>query len=126
MPNKYPVRQGWNVPKQKFKVTNWSEYNESLRRRGNIIVWLSDDAISQWYETDRVYNGTGAPRLYTDFAIVTCHEIRLVYKLPLRQCQGLIDSLFQLMDIHSMVKYSSFFRQITFCECAVSNGACRM
>ena len=92
MPNKYPGRQGWNVPKQKFKVTNWSEYNESLRRRGNIIVWLSDDAISQWYETDRVYNGTGAPRLYTDFAIVTCHEIRVVYKLPLRQFQGLIDS----------------------------------
>lgn len=66
---------------------------------GNITVWLSDEAISQWYEIDRVYDGTGAPRLYTDFAIVTSHEIRLVYKLPLRQCQGFIDSLFQLMHI---------------------------
>ncbi len=63
MPNKYPEKPGWNVPKQKFKVTNWGEYNDSLRRRGNITVWLSDDAISQWYEMDRVYNGTGAPRL---------------------------------------------------------------
>ena len=99
MPNKYPEKKGWKVPKQKFKVTNWSEYTESLRQRGNITVWLSDDAISQWYETDRIYNGSGAPRLYTDFAIITCHEIRLVYKLPLRQCQGFIDSLFQLMDI---------------------------
>lgn len=99
MPNKYPEKKGWKVAKQKFKVTNWSEYTESLRQRGNITVWLSDAAISQWYETDRVYDGTGAPRLYTDFAIITCHEIRLVYKLPLRQCQGFIYSLFQLMDI---------------------------
>ena len=99
MPKKYPEKKGWKVPKQKFKVTNWSEYSESLRQRGNITVWLSDEAISQWYEIDRTYDGTGAPRLYTNFAIVTCHEIRLVYKLPLRQCQGFIDSLFHLMGI---------------------------
>lgn len=99
MPNKYPEKKGWNVPKQKYKVTNWSEYNKALRRRGDITVWLSDEAISQWFKTDRVYDGTGAPKLYTDFAIITCHEIRLVYKLPLRQSQGLIDSIFQLMGI---------------------------
>ena len=99
MPNKYPNKKGWNVPKQKFKVSNWPEYNQSLRQRGDITVWLSEDAISQWYETDRVYDGTGAPRLYTDFAITICHEIRLVYKLPLRQCQGFIKSLFKLMNI---------------------------
>jgi hypothetical protein len=99
MPNKYPEKKGWDVPKQKYKVTNWSDYNESLRQRGDITVWLSDEAISQWYEPDRVYDGTGTPRLYTDFAIMTCHEIRLVYKLPLRQCQGFINSLFRLMNI---------------------------
>ena len=97
MPNKYPEKRGWKVPKQRFKVTNWSAYNKGLRERGDIRIWLSDEAISKWYETDRVYNGTGAPRLYTDYAIITCHEIRLVYKLPLRQCQGFITSLFELM-----------------------------
>ena len=61
MPNKYPKKKGWHVPKQKHKVTNWSEYNASLRRRGDITVWLSEDAISQWYVEDRVYDGTGAP-----------------------------------------------------------------
>ena len=99
MPNKYPNKKGWKVPKQTFKVSNWPEYNQSLRQRGDITVWLSEDAISQWYETDRVYDGTGAPRLYTDFAITICHEIRLVYKLPLRQCQGFIKSLFKMMNI---------------------------
>lgn len=99
MPNKYPEKKGWDVPKQKYKVTDWSDYNESLRRRGDITVWLSDEAISQWYEPDRVYDGTGTLKLYTDFAIITCDEIRLVYKLPLRQCQGFINSLFRLMNI---------------------------
>lgn len=99
MPNKYPEKKGWDVSKQKYKMTNWSDYNESLRQRGAITVWLSDEAISQWYEPDRVYDGTGTPRLYTDFAIMTSHEIRLIYKLPLRQCQGFINSLFRLMNI---------------------------
>lgn len=99
MPNKYPKKKGWHVPKQKHKVTNWSEYNASLRRRGDITVWLSEDAISQWYVEDRVYDGTGAPLLFTDFAIIICHEIRQVYRLPLRQTQGFINSLFHMMDI---------------------------
>jgi hypothetical protein len=99
MPNKYAEKKGWNVPKQKYKVTNWSDYNQSLRSRGDISVWLSDDAIESWYVKDRVYDGTGAPVLFTDFAIITCHEIRQVYRLPLRQCQGFINSLFQAKNL---------------------------
>ena len=99
MPNKYPKKKGWKVPKQKYKLTNWAEYNEALRRRGDITVWLSEEAIEQGYEKDRVYDGTGTPPLYTDFAIITCHEIRQVYHLPLRQAQGFINSLFRLMNV---------------------------
>jgi hypothetical protein len=99
MPNKYPKKKGWNVPKQKYKLTNWSDYNEALRQRGSIIVWLSAEAISQWYEKDRVYDGTGTPKRYSDFAIITCHEMRQVYKLPLRQSQGFIDSIFKIMGL---------------------------
>ena len=29
MPHKYAQSKGWNVPKQKYKLTNWSEYNNS-------------------------------------------------------------------------------------------------
>ncbi|RUR06054.1 hypothetical protein ELY15_13600 [Legionella sp. km772] len=29
MPNKYPQKKGWNVPKQKYKLTNWSDYKGS-------------------------------------------------------------------------------------------------
>lgn len=41
MPNKYAEKKGWNVPKQKYRLSNWSEYSDALRRRGEIDVWLS-------------------------------------------------------------------------------------
>ena len=99
MPNKYAESKGWNVPKQKHRVKNWSEYNKSLKSRGRIEVWLSDDAINLWYEKDTKYDGTGRPKVFSDFAIIICHEIRQVYRLPLRQCQGFIDSLFEIGNI---------------------------
>jgi len=99
MPNKYAEKKEWNVPKQRYKLSNWSEYSDALRRRGEIDVWLSDEAISLWYEKERVYDGTGAPKRFSDFAIITCHEIRQVYRLPLRQTEGFINSLFRIMNI---------------------------
>lgn len=99
MPNKYAEKKAWKIQKQKYKLNNWSEYSDALRRRGEIDVWLSEEAISLWYEKDRVYDGTGAPKRFSDFAIITCHEIRQVYRLPLRQTEGFINSLFRIMNI---------------------------
>jgi len=99
MPNKYAEKKGWKVPKQKYKLKNWSEYNEALKRRGEIDFWLSIDAIEKWYEENQINDGTGAPQVYSDFAIIVCHEIRQVYRLPLRQTEGFINSLFKLLGV---------------------------
>ena len=96
MPNKYPKKKGWHTPKKKYKISNWLGYNEALRQRGKIDIWISDEVLGNWYETDQVYDGTGAPKVFSDFAITICHEVRQVFKLPLRQCQGFIDSIFQM------------------------------
>src|SRR5258706_589740 len=34
--------------KSSYKITNWSEYNESLVRRGDVTFWFSDDVIASW------------------------------------------------------------------------------
>ena len=99
MPNKYAEKKGWKLPKQKYKVSNWSDYNKALRQRGNIDIWLSDDMVNSWYEINRIYDGTGTLKKFSDLAIIACHEIRLVFKLALRQCQGFIDSLFSAKKI---------------------------
>ena len=41
MPNKWLNEKGIEIKKQKHKVSNWSDYNANLKRRGDIEVWLS-------------------------------------------------------------------------------------
>jgi len=38
MPNKWLNHKGIDIKKQRHKVTNWSEYNESLKKRGDVEV----------------------------------------------------------------------------------------
>ena len=99
MPNKWLNQKGVELKKQKYKVGNWADYNASLRLRGDIEVWPSQDAVDNWHFKDRVYDGTGSSKYYTDEAIIICHELRQVYKLPLRQTEGFINSLFKLMEL---------------------------
>src|SRR4051812_37829618 len=37
-----------HIPEQTRKVTNWRDYDESLRRRGSLTVWFSDEAVEAW------------------------------------------------------------------------------
>ena len=32
--------------KTKYRVSNWAEYDRALVERGNITLWISDDAIA--------------------------------------------------------------------------------
>ena len=77
MPNKYPNKKGWKLPKQRYRISNWREYNESLRQRGQIDIWITEDALNNWFETDRIYDGTGAPKKFTDFAVMILSLIHI-------------------------------------------------
>lgn len=85
-------------PKTSVK-RNWSDYNNKMKMRGDITIWLSPDVIDNWTIVDRQYDGSGTPLLFSDMAIMTVHEIRQVFKLPLRQCEGFVNALFKMMDI---------------------------
>lgn len=43
MPYKYPEDKGWKVPKQKYKLKNWSKYSNALKDRGRIDFWLDKE-----------------------------------------------------------------------------------
>jgi hypothetical protein len=36
---------------------NWAEYDESLRRRGDLTVWIGDDALALWAAPPRMTSG---------------------------------------------------------------------
>jgi hypothetical protein len=99
MPNKFNALKRHHIPKQRYKVSNWPEYNGFLKQRGRLDFWINDDLIEHWYHAERVFDGTGSSPVYTDLAILICHEIRVMFKLPLRQAQGFIDSLFEMAGL---------------------------
>ncbi|HAG0018068.1 TPA: IS5 family transposase [Salmonella enterica] len=86
------------MAKQKFKITNWSAYNKTLRQRGSLTLWLDESAIAAWTESAQP-EGRGRPLHYTDMAITTVLMMKRVFNLPLRALQGFVDSIFKLMGL---------------------------
>jgi hypothetical protein len=39
------IRAGVRRLKKHYMVTNWLEYNEALRRRGDITIWFIEEAL---------------------------------------------------------------------------------
>ncbi len=90
-----------HIPKQKHKVTNWREYDASLRQRGSLTVWFTDEAIEAWQAEPRTTRG-GQP-WYSPLAILTALTLRAVFGLALRQTEGLIGSIIRLLGLELRV-----------------------
>ena len=81
-------------------VDNWDEYNDALVDRGRLTVWISEEAIEEW-KADREPQ-QGAQWIFTDRAIETCLQIKMVYGLGLRETEGFVESLFDLMGLEDL------------------------
>ncbi len=97
MPHKYNADRRHHIPRPKRRMTNWLVYNEALRQRGSLTVWFTDDAIAAWKAAPRTTPG-GQPH-YSDLAITTALTLRAVFHLALRQTEGLIGSILQLLGL---------------------------
>jgi hypothetical protein len=78
-------------------VTNWAAYDIALRQRGSLTVWFTEAAIAAWKAEPRCTRG-GQPR-YSALAITTALTLRAVFRLALRQTEGLIASLLRLLGL---------------------------
>jgi hypothetical protein len=84
--------------KQRYRVTNWSEYDRALVNRGNLTIWFDEASIrDQWTPAPPI--GRGKPGLYSDTAIQTCLTIKGLFQLPYRATEGLIKSLMRLCQL---------------------------
>ena len=98
MPNKHNDKYRHKFKKSTYKVTNWAEYNDALRRRGEITIWFTDEAIQSW--APEKTGKKGRPQKYSNLAIETCLFLRIVCSLPLRQTEGFACSLVRLMGLN--------------------------
>ena len=97
MPNKHNASRRHHIPKMKFKVKNWAEYDAGLRRRGSLTLWVTPEVLSGWQAARRTTPG-GQSR-YSELAIETGMMLRLAFHLALRQTEGLMTSIFGLLGV---------------------------
>ena len=83
--------------KTKYRVSNWSDYDLALVQRGDITLWISEDAIASWNPAPS--GRRGAQRKFSDHAIETAMTLRLIFRLPLRQAEGFLRSVLSLMGV---------------------------
>ena len=83
--------------KTKHRVSNWSDYDRALVRRGDLTVWISPEAIDSWIP--RPSGKRGGQLTFSDFAIETALTLRLIFQLPLRQAEGFLRSVLSLMSL---------------------------
>tara|TARA_B100001964_G_scaffold135458_1_gene149566 strand:- start:57 stop:1040 length:984 start_codon:yes stop_codon:yes gene_type:complete len=85
--------------KKSYKNENrdWSQYDRSLRNRGDITIWFSQEAIKAW--TPKPKGNPGRQRIYSELAIETVLTLRLLFHLPLRQAEGFVNSIIALMGL---------------------------
>jgi hypothetical protein len=82
----------------RYKVRNWFQYNESLKKRGSLSLWINEDAIEKW-RSPKNPHFIGAPQQYSDDAILCMMALKVVYHMPYRQLIGLVLSIFALMKV---------------------------
>jgi Transposase DDE domain len=97
VPFKHHATHRHHIPKPRYQVTNWPEYDAALRQQGSLTVWFTDAAIAAWQAEPRTTPG-GQPQ-YSALAITTALTLRAVFSLTLRQTEGLIGSIIDLLGL---------------------------
>jgi IS5 family transposase len=97
MPFKLHSKGRRHIPRQRHRVTNWREYDAALRDRGSLTIWFTPEAIAGWRAQPRTT--PGGQRHYSDLAIETALTLRAVFRMALRQSEGLIGSIMKMLEI---------------------------
>jgi Transposase DDE domain len=80
-----------------YHIRNWSTYDRALVQRGSLTVWISEEALVAW-----AYQGPrqrGAQFEYSDQAIEAVLTLKEVFHLSNREAEGLVRSVFVLMQV---------------------------
>jgi hypothetical protein len=98
--------------KAKYRLRNWSDYNRSLKERGSLTFWISDDLLSNWEEKEKS-GERGRSATYTKAAIVAMASVKFVFGQAGRQTCGLVESIFRLLKVRlSVPDHSTLSRRM--------------
>lgn len=96
--------------REKYRLTNWSAYNQGLKQRGSLTLWLSEDVAQQWYHQGQ--RQKGGQVIYANGCILLLLTLKVTFKLPFRQLEGFACSLMALLKVDLQVPdYSQICRR---------------
>ncbi len=79
----------------RYRTTNWKSYNDALKRRGSLLVWLDRDMA--WLAPK--CGKPGRPPVFSDAAIQFCLMVKVLFGLPLRQTTGMVSSILKMAGL---------------------------
>jgi len=79
----------------KYKTTNWSSYNDSLKQRESLSIWFDPKLACVPPPSGK----RGRQQSFSDAAIQTCLTLKMLFGLPLRQTTGFVQSLLRLVGL---------------------------
>ena len=82
-------------PCARYRTTNWKSYNDALKRRGSLLIWL--DKAMEWRAPKAGRNGR--PPVFSDGAIQFCLMVKVLFGLPLRQTTGMVASILSMAGL---------------------------
>ncbi len=97
VPFKFHSKGRLRIPRQKHRVTNWRDYDAALRSRGSLTIWFTEEALAGWKAQPR--KTPGGQVVCSNLAIETALTLRAVFRLALRQSEGLIGSIMRMLEI---------------------------
>ena len=108
---KYPKGSQYKYAKSPYRIRNWPKYEAGLQRRGALTIWLADTALEAWRAPPS--GKPGGQRTYSDLAIEAALTIRMVFHLPLRQTEGFLRSLADLLEVGLPIPdHTTLFRRL--------------
>jgi transposase len=117
MPYKVDEPRRHKIPKARYRVENWAAYDAALRRRGDLTIWVTPEAIATW--TPPASGRRGRRARYSDVAIEAGLMLRLASGRPWRQTEGLLGSLMRLLGLDVPVPdHTTFSRRSANLEVA--------
>ena len=95
------------------KIKNWSEYNKSLKNRGNLSIFISEALVKDGSLIVPAKTGRpGRPMEYTNELIEFVLTIRELFHMPLRQATGFVEFLFKVMGISRAPDYTTVSKRM--------------
>ena len=91
---------------------SWPEYNERLKNRGSIALWIDQEVLENWFADAPESSRRGREQTYSDGCIRMLLQLKNFYGLGYRQTEGFALSLLRVMQVDLPVpSYSQISRR---------------